>query len=196
MAENGNFLLFVCHANVCRSPMAERLTRSAIALRPALRASPLVAASAGTHARAGTPMHAPAAEVLGRLGADSTGFRSRPLDAEVVAGSAVVLTATREQRAAVVTTLPAAVRRTFTLRELGRLAAALDPGEIAGERPDERLAALLAQVPRARAAAPPPADPADDDLADPVNGTLDDVWACAREILRALETLWRVIEPR
>ena len=41
-------VLFVCHANLCRSPMAERLLRLALDTRPGLAGAGLTAASAGT----------------------------------------------------------------------------------------------------------------------------------------------------
>jgi len=170
--------------------MAERLARSVLADLPGM-----VAASAGTHARAGAPMHPPAAEALARRGIDASGFRSQPLGADAVRAASVVLTATREQRAAVVTMVPAAVRRTFTLRELARLAAAVGPGEVTPGPPATRLAGLLAAVPRARAALPPPTAE-EDDLADPVAGTAADVWACVEEIARCLDRMFAVIAPR
>ncbi len=189
----GQVLVFVCHANVCRSPMAERLARHAVAKRPGLRSAGIRVTSAGTHARDGTPIHPPVAEVLGRLGADGSGFRSRTVTVPLVRESTVVLTATRAQRAAVVTLLPSAVRRTFTLRQFGRLAATLDAGRLAGVPPAARLAALVDEMPAARADSQPVAAE-DDDLADPVNGTTEDVWSCALEIQRSLDRVWRVIE--
>jgi len=140
-------------------------------------------------------MHGPAAEVLVRLGAEPEGFHSRALDRSLITLSTVVLTATRRERAAVVTTVPSAVRRTFTLREFARLTAAVDPLDLTAIPADERLTALLAHLPRMR-----PSHLAvtatDDDLPDPVNGTVADVWTCAREIERCLEALWAIIEQR
>jgi protein-tyrosine phosphatase len=189
----GQVLLFVCHANVCRSPMAERLTRLAAEKRPALRAAGLRVASAGTHARAGSPMHPPAAAVLGRLGADGSAFRSRILTAALVSQATVALTATRDQRAAIAALVPSAVRRVFTLRQFARLASTLEAGCLAGIPAVSRLSALVDEVPRARGRTQPVAA-ADDDLADPVNGTLGDVWSCAREIQRSLDRVLAVIE--
>src|SRR5438067_728269 len=51
-------LLYVCHANECRSPMAERLTQRMFADRFGAAASELQVISAGTHARPGRP-HCP-----------------------------------------------------------------------------------------------------------------------------------------
>nr|MBA3489090.1 hypothetical protein [Longispora sp. (in: high G+C Gram-positive bacteria)] len=50
-------LLFVCHANICRSAIAEQLTHLALANHPQLREAQIGVASAGTHAQPGTPMH-------------------------------------------------------------------------------------------------------------------------------------------
>jgi protein-tyrosine phosphatase len=186
-------VLFVCHANVCRSPMAERLGAVAVQRRPGLRSAGLRFASAGTNALADAPMHPPAAQVVGELGGDGSGFRSRTLTASLISQSSVVLTATRGQRAAAVTLMPSAVRRVFTLRQFGRLAATLDAGCLAGVAAASRLAALVDEAPRVRARSQPVAA-AEDDLADPVTGTIDDVRACALEIQRALDRVWAVIE--
>jgi hypothetical protein len=90
-------LLFVCHANICRSAMAERLAR--LALTGSRTPVGITATSAGTHARSGDDMHPGAAEILTELGADPVGFRSRPLSADLIGSAGLVLTATREQRA-------------------------------------------------------------------------------------------------
>src|SRR5690606_31677156 len=107
-------------------PMAERLAR-------VLGAGRVQVASAGTHARPGLAMHALAESTLRELGADPTGFASRPVDPAMVAEADLVLTADRRQRSICADLVPAAVRRTFTIRQFGRLAAAvLDAGLAAG----------------------------------------------------------------
>jgi protein-tyrosine phosphatase len=168
-------ILFVCHANICRSPMAERLARLALAEVIGLRAD-----SAGTHARCGDPMHPRAAQVLRDLGADATGFASRPLDPQLLAGAGLVLAATREQRAACVRLVPAVIGRTFTIRQFGRLAGAIDPVAVTGTQPGQRLGATLAAMARVRATLQP--SPDGDDLADPVGGTARDMRDCATRI--------------
>lgn len=189
---SGNRLLFVCHANLCRSPMAERLARLAIDTRPELAGARLSAASAGTHARDGWAMHADAARVVAEYGADGGDFRSRELTVAAVRAAAVVLTATREQRAAVVAREPAALRRTFTLRQFGRLAAAVEPARLAAVPPHVRLAALIGEMERVRGRLQPVAADVDD-LADPVNGTVEQFRDCARRIVRSLDRVWTVI---
>src|SRR5689334_5434197 len=110
-------MLFVCRANLCRSAMAERLAR----------AGGLDAASAGTHAVPDLDMPPAAKAVLLELGADPDGFASRRVDAALLAGADLVLTATRAERAHCVTLAPAAAARTFTLRQFGRYLEALPP---------------------------------------------------------------------
>ncbi len=165
-------ILFVCHANICRSPMAERLARKA--LGPAVEVS-----SAGTHAWDGAEMHPYTAQVLAERGADSAGFASRPLTARLVADADLVLTASRAQRAACATLLPAAARRTFTLRQFGRLAASLDPAPGDMAKLVERVRAVIAQ----------PVGPDEDDLADPVAGPVEGFRVCADEIQQVLAVI-------
>jgi protein-tyrosine phosphatase len=135
-------------------------------------------------------MHPGAAAALRELGVDAGGFASRVLSADLVAGAQLVLTATREQRAACVTLYPTALRRIFTIRQFGRLAEAAvnlpESGDVAGRGITEPgLNALLEAVARVRGELQP-VEPEEDDLADPVNGTADDMRACARAIARSL----------
>ncbi len=171
-------LLFVCRANLCRSPMAERLAGAA--LRGAGLAGAVRVGSAGTHAVAGAPMHPAAAYALREAGADERGFTSRPVDARLLAGAGLILTAERAQRAECVRLDPAVLGRTFTLRQFGRLAAAAD--RLPAGPPQRRLAALLADVGRLRGRL----EPGEDDLADPAAGTLAALRACRADISAAL----------
>src|SRR6266487_4367262 len=101
-------VLVVCAGNVCRSPLAERLIRARLAAALGGGAERFLVASAGTEAVAGTPMDQRAAAVARSLGADPDGFRAQPVSADLVAGADLVLTATREHRAAVVRLHPPA----------------------------------------------------------------------------------------
>ncbi|MFI6598992.1 hypothetical protein ACIBHX_22260 [Nonomuraea sp. NPDC050536] len=117
-------LLFVCTANICRSPIAERLTRAGL---PAL---PFVAMSAGSHAIAGRPMAAEAAAALRECGGNPDGFTSQPLTEDLVRAADLVLTGTAEHRREVVTMRPQASSRTFTILEFGSLAGAVPGAEL------------------------------------------------------------------
>lgn len=163
--------------------MAEWLARS-------LGSGRVEVASAGTHARPGLSMHALAESTLRELGVEPTGFASRLLDASMVSGADLVLTADRQQRSLCADLVPAAVRRTFTIRQFGRLAAAaLDAGLDTG--PDTLLRTIAAV--RADLA---PVPGTEDDLADPVLGTAADFRACARQLTLALEPTLALIAQR
>jgi protein-tyrosine phosphatase len=160
-------MLFVCRANLCRSAMAERLARAA----------GLDAASAGTHAVPDLDMPPAAKAVLRELGADPSGFASRRVDAGLLTGADVVLTATRAERAHCVTLAPAVAARTFTLRQFGRYLAALPPAPT-----------TLRDIARVRGRLQP-GSPLDDDLPDPFGGPIDGFRVCAATIARILTLL-------
>ncbi|PZF91196.1 arsenate reductase/protein-tyrosine-phosphatase family protein [Micromonospora deserti] len=176
-------VLFVCHANLCRSPMAEHLARRLLA------GQRVVVSSAGTDAVDGLPMHPYAAEVVAGTGADPTEFRSRELLREHLLGATLVLTATRRQRSVCTALAPAALHRTFTLRQFGRLAAAAEP---APEPAADPLRAAIEAAARARGRLQPAAPDADD-LLDPIGGTVADFRRCAEEIERSTRPLAALI---
>ena len=164
-------VLFVCTANQCRSPLAEFLLRSSLA---AANVSWNVSSS-GTRAHDGLPMHPHAASVLDERGIDYDGWVSSRLDPAAVAGADLVLTAEVAHRRDVVTMLPAAVRRTFTLLQFALLldlspAGRANPCAGEGRRRGEDLIRAAEQA-RSR---PQARDAAHLDIADPVGGALAD----------------------
>jgi protein-tyrosine phosphatase len=175
-------LLFVCHANVCRSPIAERLARHELGENRGL-----AVASAGTHALPDEPMHPSAARVLRERGADPDGFRTRQLSAELVASADLVLAASRRERSVCAALAPSAVGRAFTIRQFGRLAAAVP-------RRKATMAELLDEI-RAVRGSLQPVRPEEDDLPDPVNGSMADFRTCADEIRRSLAAALAFITP-
>lgn len=187
-------LLFVCHANLCRSPLAERLAGEALRATLGAGSAGFTVASAGTHARDGRPMHPYAERVLAELGLDGAGFGSRTVTAPMLTRAQLVLTATRGQRAHCVALAPAAVRRTFTLLQFARLATLVPPDRMAGLGATDRARALLGGVATARGTVQP-APAALDDLADPVGQPLEDFRACARDIGAAVSAIVRLIAP-
>lgn len=118
-------LLFVCTANRCRSPLAERLFRQALGRQmsgPSTRRWSI--ASAGTAVERGTTIHPQALTVLAERGADDRPASARQLTTQLITAADLVLTATRAHRAWVVSSLPAATRRTFTIQQFARFSAA------------------------------------------------------------------------
>lgn len=141
-------ILHVSTGNVCRSPIAERLTRRALTHRLGNgRSGGLVAESAGTWGHEGAPMEDHAATVLLEYGADPSGFIGRELLDEHVIRADLVLTATRDHRAQVVSMGHSAGLRTFTLKEFTRLVRAIDPATL----PDPDPGPPAGMVERARA---------------------------------------------
>ncbi|TQL82411.1 protein-tyrosine-phosphatase [Microbacterium saperdae] len=114
-------LIFVCEANVCRSPLMEGALRASShadgweissagtrvgtgALEMCTVSASLVAAAGGTEAAALTKTHRPAG-----------------IDAEDLRAADLILTASRAERSAVAALVPEVRSRTFTLREAAYL---------------------------------------------------------------------------
>lgn len=179
-------VLHVCTGNVCRSPMAERLTRAGLQARLGDGADRLLVESAGTWGHSGSPMEAHALTTLERYGVDGSDFRARELVAEHVVAADLVLAATRDHRAASVVLHPRAAARTFTLREFARLTGAVDPADLPHGDVAERGRALVraAAAERGRVVAQTPAD---DDLADPYHAPASTFAACAALVQQVLQ---------
>jgi protein-tyrosine phosphatase len=162
-------ILHVCTGNICRSPIAERLTRAGLEQRLGTDADRFLVESAGTWGHSGSPMEPHALTTLSSYGIDGQDFRARELVAEHVVGADLVLGATREHRAAAVVLHPRAASRTFTLREFARLVSAVDPALLLSADPVERARELV-KAAAGRRGLVPPDTPRDDDLADPYQG--------------------------
>ena len=191
---DGHFrILLVSTGNVCRSPITERLVRQALVHRlgPG-RDGGLVVESAGTWGHEGAPMEEHAATVLRERGADPTGFHGRELLDEHVIRADLVLTATRDHRAQVISMGHSAGLRTFTLKEFTRLVRAIDPATL--PEPDHR--APNGVVPRARALVHAAAalrgwllapSPEADEVYDPYGAPLTYFRSVGEEISQALD---------
>jgi protein-tyrosine phosphatase len=178
-------ILFVCTANICRSPMAERLTRGGLAARLGEEASSLRVVSAGTRGWEGEPMDRFAHETLKERSADPRGFTARRLTVPMIESADLILCAARSHRAEVVTVQPRAIRYAFTVREFSRLAAPLMPEDIVRGSVHETGTTLVERVVAQRGRRPP-VDPADDDIPDPYGQSIDAFRACARLLADSL----------
>ena len=179
-------ILHVCTGNICRSPMAERLTAAGLRARLGADADRFVVESAGTWGHTGSPMESFALSTLKSHGIDGDDFRARELVAEHVAGADLVLAATREHRAAAVVLHPRAASRTFTLREFARLTGAVDPAQLTATEPVGRARELV-RAAAARRGLGPPDTPRDDDLADPYQGPEHGFAVCGDLVQRSLQ---------
>lgn len=127
-------VLFLCSGNVCRSPIAERLTR---AFAVEHDRTDLTAESAGVRALVGFPIEPVAADVIEGLGASAADFRARRLRPDMIEGADLVLGMTERIRDRATDLVPDASDRVFTLREASSLAVQAGVGtvaELAGAR--------------------------------------------------------------
>ncbi len=183
---DGFRILHVCTGNVCRSPIAERMTRHELARRLGDAAAGIVVESAGTWGHEGAPMEAHAATVLAEYGACTDGFTGRELLDEHVAEADLVLTATRDHRAQVVSMGHAAGLRTFTLKEFNRLVRAIDPATLPEGGVVERARALVRAAAALRGWLLAP-DPDADEVQDPYGAPITVFRNCGEEIRSALD---------
>lgn len=178
-------ILVVCTGNICRSPTA------ALLLEQELGGLPFEVSSAGTSAQAGAAMPDEAQAVARALGVHAPELHvARPFGEELATRSRLILTATRAHRRFVVEDAPSVVRRTFTLREFGRLAAlaAAEPPVAAvtggGARTArERFDALIGSLSTRRAEV---ATPDDDDVIDPYRNSAEVYLASGEQLAEAL----------
>lgn len=178
MTSSAGELLVVCRGNVYRSPTAEHLLRHGLGEDGAIRVT-----SAGIRATVGQPVAPRVVALLAARGIDGSSARASRLDRDAVRRAGAVLVMTRSQRSAIVELEPAAVRRTFLLRQAA--ATLLASGHpLPGTSSVERLEAL----PRALADRRPLHSTADAEIADPSArpALLPDVFAQIDEAVRVL----------
>lgn len=150
-------LVLVCTANVCRSPLAERVLAARLAERGWLGGVPV--RSAGVRAADGQPMCEVSATRLQPGEPPAAGHVARRATREIVETAGLVLVMEREQRGEIARLAPGSQSKVFTLREVGPLAelAALRIEEGAARpRSLAELARLLHSVRGSRTWTPQP----------------------------------------
>lgn len=169
-------LLFVCTANVARSPLAAAMLQARLDL-PAVSVT-----SAGTYAREGDRAAEGSCSLAVARGLDLSDHRSRPVTPELVRDTDLLLTATEGHRDRCGNLVPQAGSRTFTVREFVRLLdeVALDDGPVAVA---DRLEWLKEQAHYARPRSIRPQQA--EDITDPTTGA-ERVW---RELGETLDDL-------
>lgn len=171
-------VLMVCTGNIGRSPMMERIMCRELSVRGAPSAVSVV--SAGTWGQPGRPMEPGARHALIERGIDAENFSATALSESAISGADLVLVATREHRRDVVHMAPAAVRRTFTLHELARIAESepvppLELSESPTGAPLVHMSRAVAWAAQVRGSVARPEHDEDDDLPDPL-GDPDEVY--------------------
>lgn len=168
-------VLVVCTGNISRSPMTELLLRRAVDPGVGLTVS-----SAGVHALVGQPMDEAAAAAMVQLGFNPTQHRARQFEPAMAAAADLILAAERYHLDTVLKEVPSAMRRTFTIKELARIAPHLRPG------PPDRV---IAEAAAARGLVPRPATADADDVADPHGQPLSVNRATAAELSAAVDAI-------
>jgi protein-tyrosine phosphatase len=167
-------VLFVCTGNICRSPLAEQLFRAhTLPLFDLIQT-----ASAGTRALVGKSMTPEAAALSIALGGDPSGHSAMDLTARQVGRADLILVAAREHRSAVVSLVPRASRKTFTIREFHRLLGTYAERVPQAEqsvrgRDREGLRGFVSDVASMRGLARVVTPPVDDDIPDPYRRSLE-----------------------
>ncbi|MDH7568976.1 MAG: hypothetical protein QHJ73_05260 [Armatimonadota bacterium] len=107
-------VLFVCQANMCRSPLAEALGRRIASERGVVQ---IHFRSCGLYAAEGMGAVPQVIEIAERLGADLSAHQSRPFSMQLGHWADYIVAMTRSQKEEVLRRLPVLRRRTFTFAE-------------------------------------------------------------------------------
>jgi len=181
-------MLVVCTANVCRSPVAERLLRRAIGGRVDAHGDEWVVTSAGT-AAGSAPLDRHTITAAAEAGIGLSDHVPRRADPDVVAtdGADLVVTMAREHVRAIAVADPAAWPRTFTLKELVRRA-----GAAGAWRPGESWADWLRRIGEGRRTVELLGSDPGDDVADPYGLPARHHAAMVAEVAAAVDDLVRL----
>jgi protein-tyrosine phosphatase len=107
-------VIFICTANVCRSPMAMGLLRQ----RTLPQQHEWIIESAGTWAEGGQPAALRTIQVLKKRGIELGNFKSRILTEEMLESFYLILTMERGHKEAIRVEFPELVNRVFLLSEM------------------------------------------------------------------------------
>jgi sulfate adenylyltransferase len=116
-------VLFVCTANICRSPFMEITARHL-----AGPDAPVEFSSAGTHGFREYPMDSVMAGALAERGLDADSFLSRPLTAALIEDADLVITAESSHRSFILDDHAAAFRKVYTLGQVAEVVRHAPPG--------------------------------------------------------------------
>ena len=145
-------ILFVCTGNVCRSPMAELLFHRYVP------DSDIVVSSAGTHGLSNYCIDPYGADILRRVGVDSSGFRSRRLTKDIAMQADLLLCFDGGERESIVIDAPKTIRRTFMLTDFAAICLVTARQGVCStaDTPSDRLLSAIEAAPLLRPNLPRP----------------------------------------
>jgi len=185
VTDSAPHLLFVCTANIVRSPIAAAL----LEMRLKEPAPEVVVESAGLRETDAT-LDNGALRVLDRQGVDLRRHHSRAIDSEMVGGATLVLGLEREHVREAVLLDPSVWPRTFTLKEIVRR------GEATGaRRPGESISDWVARAHGDRSQRDLLGADRADDVADPFGGPPGGYEEAAEEIDDLVTRLVSLVWP-
>lgn len=185
-------ILVVCTGNICRSPLGERLLQHQLISLPLQQ----TITSAGTGALIGGDVPSAIRDIANSLNAPVDGHVPRQISAEMVRSSTLILTAERSHRSEVVSLVPRASNKTFTLKQFARLCQ--EHEEFVGQgtlsAPNiTQLSDLIVEISDFRSLATPPEHNSSDDVEDPYRRSQADYLLAGDEINKATKTISAVI---
>ena len=185
MTDSAPHLLFVCTANIVRSPIAAAI----LEMRLKEPAPEVVVESAGLRETDAT-LDNGALRVLDQQGVDLRRHHSRAIDSEMVGGATLVLGLEREHVREAVLLDPSVWPRTFTLKEIVRR------GEATGaRRPGESISDWVARAHGDRSQRDLLGADRADDVADPFGGPPGGYEEAAEEIDDLVTRLVSLVWP-
>jgi protein-tyrosine-phosphatase len=107
-------ILFVCSANICRSPMAEGLFGALVKDEPLK----WQIGSAGVYAEPGLPAAPNTLQVLRKRGIDLPNHRSKPVSADLLAQYSLILTMEKGQKEALQVAFPTCASKIWLVSEI------------------------------------------------------------------------------
>ena len=129
-------ILFVCMANICRSPMAMGMFMAMVQHEPV----PWQVGSAGTWAIEGAPAHPNTIQVLAERGISLEGHRAQSVDNKLLQSFNLILTMEEGQKEALQVEFPDMGEKIFMVTEMVGLSYNIqDP--VGGELSDFRITA-------------------------------------------------------
>lgn len=181
-------ILVVCAGNICRSPAAAQILAAALE-------DDVAVSSAGLDALVGYGLDPDMATAMRRAGIDPRPHRARRVNPWLLEVADLVLTMDRVQHSRILELAPAALHRTFTLRQFALACQNLrDTGDLAWPvrlAQESRFRDLTGRAGRRGARVPAGSDVVID---DPYRGSAADHDRAVREILEAVRTILDAVD--